>query len=123
MLHISNDIVGAFSRDASIKLMQRIDVWLLGVTPAWRTIAPERRQRELGDVVMLARDSGMSSERDVSVFAWICAMLGPDWRARMSAAEVASMLASPEWDCEAKLMRLDEIFRLTEATQRQGAAA
>lgn len=122
MLQISQEMFEAFSEDALVVLARRIDAWLPEVAPAWAAIAPEQRRIELDAMVSRAIDSGMETERDVSVFAWICTALGADWRARLAEQDTASMLASPEWDCEAKLLRLDETFRLSEAAQRQAGS-
>lgn len=123
MLQISQEMFDAFAEDALVALARRIDGWLPGVAPAWTALAPDRRRTELDAMVALAHDSGMETERDVSVFAWVCAVIGMDWRARLSEPEIASMLSSPEWTCEAKLLRLDETFGLSEAARRQGAMA
>lgn len=122
MIKISHTQLDALAQDGVQALAPRIGAWLNEVSSAWRSADPAQRQDALPRMLDLAKASGMQSERDYAVFAWICVSLGSNWLDRLSKPDVQSMLRSPEWEPESKLMRLDETFKLTEAGKQGGAS-
>lgn len=112
MLQIAPSQIDAFAQAGVRGLAPRIDAWLQGAAPGWTALAPAVRETELARMLDLAQACGMYSERDYAVFAWVCAMLGPGWASQLSKPELRQVLQSPEWTPEAKLMRLDETFKL-----------
>lgn len=117
MLQIAQSQIDAFAQAGVQGLAPRIDAWLLDAAPAWAALDPAVREAELAKMLDLGQTYGMHSERDYAVFAWVCAILGPGWADQLSKPELRQVLQSPEWTPEAKLMRLDETFKLDRRTR------
>lgn len=117
MLIVSDSTFAAFEGKEIDELVLQIDALLCEETDSFPRAEVQSRRTELKKMIALARQDGMQTERDISLFCVGCWTLGRDWHAELTSGQTGEWLADPQYNAESKLLHIDDMLMKKEVQQ------